>query len=186
MEKFPVLETNRLRLRRPMVRDIARIVQYADNPKIEEMTLNMPYPYREKDAITWLETVNRGFDEQKHYIFAICKLPSDELMGGIGLKINQRFNRGELGFWLGEPFWNNGYITEAVQPILDFGFTALELNKVIAFHMDKNPASGRVMTKNGMIKEGELAEHIRKGKEYIDVVQYRLTKQEFNQRNGLD
>lgn len=186
MEKFPVLETDRLRLRRPMARDIPRIVQYADNPKIEEMTLSMPYPYREKDAVSWLATANRGFDEKNHYIFAICELPSDEFMGGIGLEINQRFNRGELGFWLGEPFWNNGYITEAVEAILNFGFSKLELNKIIAFHMIKNPASGKVMARNGMIKEGELAEHIRKGEEYIDVVQYRLTSQEFSQSNGLD
>lgn len=183
MKKNPVLETNRLRLRRPMVRDIARIVQYANNPKIEEMTLDMPYPYREKDAISWLATANRGFDEKKHYIFVICEASSDQLMGGIGLEINKRFNRGELGFWLGEPFWNNDYMTEAVQKMLDFGFRILRLNKVIAFHMEKNPASGRVLIKNGMIKEGQLAEHIRKGEKYIDVVQYRLTQKEFDAKN---
>ncbi|MCW9705831.1 GNAT family N-acetyltransferase [Fodinibius salsisoli] len=180
MKEFPVLETDRLRLRQLMARDIDRIVQYANNPKIEEMTLNMPFPYGEKDAVSWLATAHEGFSEERHYVFGICSLQTDKVMGGIGLKVNKRFNRAELGFWLGEPFWSKGYITEGVEAVLEFGFNELELNKIFAFHMVKNPASGKVMTKNGMVKEAELVEHIRKGEEYIDVVQYRLTRKEFN------
>lgn len=183
MEEFPVIQTERLRLRELMARDITRIVQYANNPKIVEMTLSMPFPYEEKDAVSWLAEANQGFSKQTHYIFAICQLQANEFLGGIGIEVKKRFNRAEMGFWLGEPFWNSGYITEAVAAVLEFGFNDLELNKIIAFHMDKNPASGRVMTKNGMIKEGELVEHIRKDEEYIDVIQYRLTKQEFDRMN---
>lgn len=180
MESFPVLETDRLRLRKPVVRDVSRILDYANNPKIEEMTLSFPYPYEEKDAISWLEKSNRGFADEDHFIFAICLAQSDEFMGGIGLDINQRFNRAELGFWIGEPFWNNGYVTEAVREVLRFGFETLELNKIYAIHLVKNPASGKVMVKNGMIKEAELKEHIKKSEEYQDVIQYRLTKREFS------
>ena len=104
-------------------------------------------------------------------------------MGGIGLRINKRFNRAELGFWLGEPFWNNGYITEAAGAALSFGFEKLGLNKIYATHLPKNPASGKVMQKNGMIREGTLVDHIKKGDQYLSVIQYRLTRAEYKEIN---
>lgn len=179
---FPTIDTDRIRLRRLVVRDISRIMTLANNPKIEEMTLSFPYPYREKDAISWLATANAGFEEKNHFIFAIALLPKNDFIGGIGLRINTDFNRAEVGFWLGEPYWDNGYITEALGNILAFGFQELELHKIYGFHLDKNPASGRVMEKNGMIREAKLIDHIKKGDEYFDAIQYRLTREEF-QRN---
>ena len=100
-------------------------------------------------------------------------------MGGIGLRINERFNRAEIGFWIGEPFWNQGYITEANQQVLKFGFEQVGLHKIYCTHLVDNLASGRVMIKNGMIKEGVLIDHIRKNDDYLSLVQYRLTKNEF-------
>jgi RimJ/RimL family protein N-acetyltransferase len=84
-----------------------------------------------------------------------------------------------LGFWLGEPFWNNGYVTEATGKVLQFGFEEIGLQKIFAIHLIDNPASGKVMIKNGMIKEGELVDHLKKGDKYHTVIQYRLTRDEF-------
>mgnify|MGYP006434173225 CR=1 FL=1 len=72
-----------------------------------------------------------------------------------------------------------GFATEAVREIIKFGFKEVELNKIIATHLLNNPASGKVMAKNGMIKEGELKEHVRKNGEYLSLIQYRLTSNEF-------
>ncbi len=182
MDTFPTLETDRICLRKPVAADLPRLLDLADNPKIEEMTLSFPYPYKEKDAIWWLNRANEGFEQQNHFVFAIALLPKDEFIGGIGLEINTDFNRAEVGFWLGEPFWNQGFITEALEKVLQFGFETLELQKIYAIHLTKNPASGKVLQKNGMVREGKLADHIRKGGKYFDVIQYRLTKEEFAQR----
>ena len=94
--------------------------------------------------------------------------------------LNQRFDRAALGYWLAEPFWNNGFVTEAVGRLLAFGFQELKLNKIYATHLLHNPASGRVMIKNGMVKEGELIDHMKKGDEYMSVAQYRLTRKEYS------
>lgn len=141
--------------------------------------MSIPHPYHEKDAISWLNMAIEGFEDENHFVFAICKQSDDLFMGGIGLHIHRRFNHAELGFWIGEPFWNHGYVTEAAHGVLQFGFEQLELHKIFATHMIDNPASGKVMQKNGMIKEGELVDHLKKGDQYISVVQYRLTKDEF-------
>lgn len=179
MNDFPEVPTDRLRLRKPTAADIPSILEYANNPKIEEMTLSFPYPYYEKDAISWLDRANKGLKDQSNYIFAICLLETNEFVGGIGFDIDQKHNRAELGFWVGEPFWNQGYITEATKEVLRFGFEEVGLHKIYAHHMIDNPASGKVMTKNGMIKEGQLKDHIKKGDQYKSVVLYRLTKEEY-------
>lgn len=182
MDSFPALHTDRLRLRRPVAGDIPRLVQYANHPQISEMTLNVPHPYREKDAISWINMANEGFEDKNHFVFAICKQTDDQFMGGIGLRLNTRFNHAELGFWIGEPFWNNGYVTEATGKILEFGFERIKLQKIFATHFVNNPASGKVMENNGMIQEGVLVDHIRKDDAYLTLIQYRLTRSEYTDR----
>lgn len=178
MEKVN-LKTERLLIRSPRASDIPRIVKFADNPKVADMTLNMPYPYEEKDAIYWINMANQGLEDESQFTFAICQKTTDEFIGGIGLRVNKRFNRAELGFWIGEPFWNNGFVSEAVKKMLAFGFEEAGLNKILATHLPNNPASGKVMVKNGMVKEGELKEHIRKNEKYLSLIQYRITRDEF-------
>ncbi|HLR25379.1 MAG TPA: GNAT family N-acetyltransferase [Fodinibius sp.] len=179
MHNFPTLKTERLRLRGLQVSDIPDIVSLADNRKVADMTLSIPHPYQPKDAVAWINAAIEGFKDGSHFIFAICPLPGNDFIGGIGLEINKGFDRAELGFWIGEPYWNNGYRTEATAAILHFGFNELALNKIYASHFLGNPASGRVMQKNGMIKEGELVDHLKKGDRYLSLVQYRVTRAEF-------
>ena len=106
MDSLPVIQTKRLRLRMPAAKDIPGMVEYANHPQVSEMTLNIPHPYHEKDAISWINMANQGFEDKDHFVFAICTISDDQFMGGIGLRVAKRFNRAELGFWIGEPFWN--------------------------------------------------------------------------------
>lgn len=182
MLDFPQIETANLILGKIQVSDIPRIIEYAGNKKIANNTLNVPHPYEEKDAISWINFANQGFEEKTHFTFSMRLKSTNEFIGGIGLNINKQFNRAELGYWMAEPFWNKGFTTEALAAILDFGFTKLELNKIFATHLIENPASGKVMIKNGMIKEGELVEHFRKEEIFKSVIQYRLTKKEFEEK----
>ena len=177
--EFPRLETERLLLRRPEDADIPLIINYAGNKSVAERTLNIPHPYAEKDARFWIDSANEGFKNGTNIIFGIGLKPKNEFLGGIGLRIEPRFDRAELGYWIAEWFWNQGLATEAVAAILNYGFNDLKLNKILVTHLIENSASGRVMTKNKMIKEGELKEHIKKNGVYQILIQYRLTKKEF-------
>lgn len=179
MEKELNLKTQRLILRSPKASDIPRIVKFANNSKVADMTLNIPFPYKEKDAILWINRANKGLQDESKFIFAVCRESTNKFIGGIGLEINKRFNRAELGFWIGEPFWSKGFATEAAGEMIRFGFEDVKLNKILATHLPNNPASGKVMVKNGMVKEGELKEHVRKNEEYLSLIQYRITRNEF-------
>lgn len=175
------LESKRLILNSLSYKDIPKIIDYANNPKISDNVINIPFPYFEKDAIFWINLANQGRKSGEVYNFAL-RLKEDknlDFIGGIGLMLEPKHNRAELGYWIAEPFWNKGLMSEAVEKILEFGFETLELNKIIANHFLANPASGKIMIKNKMIKEAEIKEHFKKGDSYLDIIQYRLTKEEY-------
>ncbi len=182
MNPFPEMTSARLILGQLQARDIPRIIQYAGNRRIADMTLNIPHPYEEKDAIFWINASNQGFANNTQINFRIGLKENNEFMGGVGLRIESQFDRGELGYWIAEPFWNRGFATEAVSMVLKYGFETQELNKIFATHLVDNPASGKVMLKNGMIREADLVEHLKKDGKYFSLVQYRLTKTEYKQR----
>jgi RimJ/RimL family protein N-acetyltransferase len=95
-----------------------------------------------------------------------------ELVGAISLQIDRGLNKAELGYWIGKPFWNQGYATEAAIAILAFGFEKLRLNRIQAGHLSRNPSSGRVMQKAGMILEGTARQATIKWGQYEDLVSY--------------
>ena len=185
MVDLPELNTKRLILRPLSFEDIPKIIEYANNPRIAEMTLNIPHPYTEKDAVYWINMAYTGYEKGIQYTFGIHLAKTREFIGGISLKVESRFNRGELGYWIAEQFWNNGFASEAVKEMIRYGFENLNLNKIFATHLIENPASGRVMLKNKMIKEGELIEHFKKGDKYFSLYQYRMTKGEYLNVNAL-
>jgi RimJ/RimL family protein N-acetyltransferase len=176
---FPALETERLLLNQATAADIPYIVAYAGNEKVAGMTLNIPHPYTDLDAVYWVNSANEGALSGQQYTFAVRLKPNGEFIGGMGLKLTRKWDRAELGYWIAEPQWGQGYATEAAAAVLRFGFETLGLNKIYATHLVDNPASGRVMIKNGMIREGELKEHMKRGDQYRTVIQYRLTREEY-------
>ncbi|TMM56976.1 GNAT family N-acetyltransferase [Maribacter algarum] len=185
MGEFPQLVAKRLILDQIKPADISAIVSYAGNIKIVENTRSMPHPYHEEDAISWMNMANQGFKNKDNYIFAMRLKDTHAFVGGIGLTLDIQNNRAELGYWLAEGYWNRGLTTEAVQAILQFGFEELNLNKIIAVYITTNAASGKVMIKNGMVKEGEFKDHdVKKDHtiaddQYVSLIQYRMLKSEY-------
>ena len=88
--------------------------------------------------------------------------------------LNQENRSGEVGYSLSRAHWNRGYMTEALKAVIDFGFEVLLLNRIEAQHETANPASGRVMAKAGMQKEGVLRSRIFNKGKYVDVALYAI------------
>ncbi len=181
-KEFPVLTTERLILSRPVEGDMQHIIHYLDSDKIySENTANMPYPYKEADAEFLIhEVVDKGFENETDFVFAIRNKENGLIMGLIGIhhwdKANQK---AEIGYWLGKEFWNKGYVTEAMTEVLAFGFKVLNLNKMFANFFPHNPASGRVMEKSGMKQEAVLKQEIYKNGKFLDFVRYSILKEDF-------
>jgi ribosomal-protein-alanine N-acetyltransferase len=173
---LPTFTSARLLLRPFTLADVPRLVLLAGNYEVAKNTLNIPHPYGEEDARRWVQITQENYAQQTGYAFAIELLATNEFIGGIGLTLERRFDRAEAGYWLGQPYWGQGLASEALGLLLRFGFEELQLNKIYATHIAENPASGRVMLKNGMVKEGELVQHTKRDGQYYDLWQYRLTQ----------
>ncbi|MBS4192211.1 GNAT family N-acetyltransferase [Bacillus sp. FJAT-49705] len=166
------ITTKRLELRLFQKSDAAAVAKLCNNYNIFKNTLYLPYPYSIEDALSWIEHHLDNFNANKSYEFAITDKESGELYGAIALSNNQKFNNGEIAYWIGEEFWGNGYATEAAQAILQFAFDEKQYHKVFARYFNSNQASGRVMQKLGMKEEGILIDQVRKENRYEDLVHY--------------
>ncbi|MFD0048413.1 GNAT family N-acetyltransferase [Actinomycetes bacterium NPDC127524] len=173
-----IIDTNRLRLRLFNETDAQEVAKLCNNYNLYKNTLYLPYPYSIEDALSWIKNHLDNFNDDKYFEFAITDKTTEELYGAIALSNHQKFNNGELAYWIGEEYWGNGYATEAAKAILEFAFIEKGYNKVFARYFHSNPASGRVIEKIGMKKEGSLREHVKKDEEYIDLVYCGILKYE--------
>jgi RimJ/RimL family protein N-acetyltransferase len=170
--------TERLILRPFELSDAKRVSELCNNYNIYKSTLTLPYPYSLDCAISWIETHEDHFNDNKSYEFAITDKNTNELYGAIGLTNKQAHRNGEVGYWIGEEYWGKGYATEATQAIIAFAFSDKHYHKVFARHFASNPASGKVMQKCGMVEEGIFMQHIYKENKYDDLIHYGIINTE--------
>jgi RimJ/RimL family protein N-acetyltransferase len=132
-------------------------------------------------AEEWIDKQSLEYQEGKSIQFAVTDRNKGFLMGTIGLNnIFQEYQRAELGYWIGKPYWRKGYCTEAAEAVLRYGFQVLGLNRVYATHMTRNPRSGRVMQKIGMKHEGQMRQAWKRWNKFEDVEMYAVLKSEYN------
>ncbi|MBC8171291.1 MAG: GNAT family N-acetyltransferase [Anaerolineae bacterium] len=174
---LPVLETERLVLRSMMASDAANIQKLASAYEIASNTLTMPHPYPDGAAEVFISAVRDEMEGGESFVFGITL--KGEVIGCIGLHPTTQFNRAEMGYWIGLPYWGQGYTTEAAAKILEFGFETLELNRIYAAHFTHNPASGRVMQKIGLRYEGTMRQHYRRFDVYQDTAFYGLLREDY-------
>jgi len=171
---MPTLRTPRLVLRPFRPDDAPAVQRLAGERDVAASTLTVPHPYPDGAAGEWIATHVTAWAEQRVLTLAVTTSGDDALVGAVGLALAMADRRAELGYWIGIPWWNLGYATEASRAMIDFGFTSLGLHRIMARHMARNPASGRVMQKLGMQREGVLREHILKWGVFEDLVVYAL------------
>lgn len=178
--KRPELRTERLLLRPFALSDAEKVAELANAKEIAQYTQNIPYPYGVEDAREFISQHPDAFREGKFVVLAITRRDDGILMGTIGLTLDWEHDKAEMGYWIGLPYWNRGYCSEAARAMLDYGFESLHLHRIQATHFQENPASGRVMQKIGMKREGCLRGVVRKWGEYVDLVYYGMLHQEWD------
>jgi [ribosomal protein S5]-alanine N-acetyltransferase len=181
MAQQPTLETKRLVLRPFTLQDASVVQDLVSAREIADTTLAIPHPYEQGMAEAWIGSHQKGFDEGNSVHFAITVRYSSQLVGAITLRLQPVHSYAEMGYWVGVPYWGNGYCTEAVGAVLKYGFEERRLNRIYAVHFKRNPASGRVMQKNGMVYEGCLHQHVRKWDGYEDLMQYGILQTEWRE-----
>jgi RimJ/RimL family protein N-acetyltransferase len=139
------LESERLHLRAPVLKDALAIAALANNRKIAEMTASIPHPYGVADAEAWISSVSVP---GAGVAFAIFEKNSGAFAGICSYEWRGE-TIPEIGYWAGEPFWGRGYATEAVRAMIDHAFTATDLQALAASCRVTNVESRRVLEKCG-------------------------------------
>ena len=140
---IPVLETKRLALRAPRLEDAKTVATLANDRRIAENTARIPHPYKTPDAEGFISGANKAGGEA---VFLIT-LRDKTVIGACGVRLQDETP--ELGYWLGVPYWGNGYATEALHAVIDYAFTDLAHDALQAGARVTNPASRRVLEKCG-------------------------------------
>lgn len=179
MSSIPTLTTERLLLRPFTLADAPAVKELAGEWEVAATTGNIPHPYEDGMAEAWISTHPTACEQGQGVTFAITLQPEDALIGAISLGINQANLLAEMGYWIAKPYWNQGYCTEAARALLKYAFENLQLNRVQARHMTKNPASGRVMQKIGMQYEGRLRQQLLRWGAFEDADIYAILRQDF-------
>jgi RimJ/RimL family protein N-acetyltransferase len=173
----PTLRTQRLVLGAFILRDAEDVQRLAGARDIADTTLAIPHPYELKHALAWIEQQQQETLVGSSFNFAVRLSSAGSLIGSVGLRdIDPEHRQAELGFWIGRDWWGQGYAREAAGAVLRFGFETLDLNRICAHHMARNPASGRVLLALGMQREGVLRQRVRKWGKYEDVVLYAILR----------
>lgn len=177
MSAKPTLRTARLVLGEFTLGDAAEVTRLAGAREVADTTLAIPHPYELEHALSWIEQQQQETVDGPNLSFAVRLLSTGALIGSVGLRdIEPEHRQAELGFWIGRDWWGQGYAREAARAVLRFGFETLELNRISAHHLVRNPASGRVLLAIGMQREGVLRQRVRKWGKYEDVVLYAVLR----------
>jgi len=166
------ISSNRLTLRAFTLNDAPLVAKLAGDKRVSMTTLNIPHPYSLPAAQEWISSLAGQDSQRKNLVLAVEKITTGELIGAVSL-VNIEGNKAEIGYWIGHPYWGNGYCTQAVKCLLEFAQTSLGINHFYAEHLATNPASGKVMTKNGMRFLDSVLKNDRHGNE-VQIETYEL------------
>ena len=140
-----LIRTPRLTLRAPELNDTSAITRAINDWEIVRWLSRVPYPYRARDAVEFVE--KSKFDGEEGNAFRFVIVFKDQLAGGIGLERNNK-SAFELGYWVTRQHWGKGIATEAVSAIIKFAFEELAVSRIIAFCREGNHPSEKVLLKN--------------------------------------
>jgi len=177
---FRELQTVRLCLRKIRMEDAEHFYRrLGGSEAVTRYMLFQPHDSMEQSRESiqkWLSWYASG----NCYHWAIALKATDELIGVIDLlRFDEETNSCSFAYMLGEGFWNQGYGTEAVRAVFDFGFREMELEIIEADHMEENGASGAVMQKCGMVYQRTIPRKYEKNGRKYNAAVYRITREDW-------
>jgi RimJ/RimL family protein N-acetyltransferase len=173
------IEPVRIQLTKSLLREWRRgdepsLVRHANNRNVWiNVRDTFPHPYTTADARSWIRLATT---QGLNHVFAIDV--EGFAVGAIGVRPGEDIHRfsAEIGYWLGEEYWNRGIVTEAVVAIADYAFETLGMVRLYADVFVWNPSSIRVLEKAGFTKEGVLRRSAMKDRQLVDQVLYARVK----------
>lgn len=177
---MPTLQTPRLILRRMTMRDAKDIFAYSCD---EEVARHVLWPAQRdvSEAKDYCRFMMRRYRQDEPASWGIEEKKSGRVVGTIGYMDYSMDNASvEVGYSLARWLWNGGYMTEALGRVIAYTFEEMDINRIEAQHELDNPASGRVMEKCGMRKEGVLRQRLYNKGRFVDVALYAILRSDLD------
>lgn len=175
----PLLTTPRLRLRAPSIGDATRFTELLGNFEVAKNLLNVPHPYSMENARQFL--ANWRANPCPENTRFVIELGTDGAIGVIGYRETEKGAR--LGYWIGQPFWGRGLMTEATKAVVHWYFSVTRAEMILsgAFHF--NMASLAVQHKLGFVETGRATLHCLALGEDVEHIDTELTREAFEALN---
>jgi RimJ/RimL family protein N-acetyltransferase len=166
----------KFKLRAWNLNDLDSLVNFANNYNIaKNLTNQFPHPYTDENGKAFIEMVIKN---KPVNIFAIEI--NGKASGAIGLHPQNDIHckNAELGYWLAEPFWGKGIVTNAIKQVVAYGFETFEIDRIFARPFGNNIGSQKALEKCGFLLEGRFDKILYKNGEYLDELIYAVRKKE--------
>lgn len=177
---FPSIETERLILREVTKNDAESLLAYLSDQQVTRHMGLDPFVSAEDalDEIDWYQSI---FDDGTGMRWGITIKEEDRVIGSCGfLNMSQKHRRAEIGFELSREYWGNGIAGEALEAVIAYGFSQLELNRIEALIEPANSPSQRLVERNGFMREGLLRDYEYTQGKFDDLYMYSALKREFD------
>jgi ribosomal-protein-alanine N-acetyltransferase len=173
----PILETQRLILRRPTADEAIEFHKVVNNPLILDMHLGVEYPMTLEEAKGRLGRIPEMIEKEFGYYWCVYLKDNDELVGAVYFtQLDKKHKHVELSYWLDDKHWNKGIMTEAGICVVDWAFQNLDLERIYGMCFTNNPASGRVLENVGMRYEGTSRHEYTKKDQWVDLDHYAILR----------
>ncbi len=177
-QKFPVIETTRLKLRKPLQKDVIPLLEITQDEAVMEYYGMAPYRSR-AEAQGEIDWFNGIFTQGVGIRWIITEKGVGNYIGDIGFYDHvTAHSRAEIGFKLAKAFWQKGIMSEALERVLEYGFSVMQLNRIHAVVDPKNAACLGLLKKAGFVEEGILREYEHETKGFVDLIMLSLLKKD--------
>lgn len=172
---FPVLQTTRLELIEIKQTHLTDLFKLFSDDRVTEF-YNIKTLTDEKDAQKYLDWFRSRFQSKLGIRWGIALKGKSEIIGTIGFNNFIKNHRANIGYDLQVDYWNNGYITEALIAVIEYGFKKLEINRIEAEVMPGNIYSEKALNKLGFKNEGLLRDWMLWDEKHYDMIMYSLLR----------
>jgi [ribosomal protein S5]-alanine N-acetyltransferase len=179
MNTTPTFTTNRLILKLPSLEHAADLQNYINDWEVaRNFSKGFPWPYPADGAVVFLRDVALPNQGKTRWTWGIFLKEQPEHLIGIVEIFRDPKIKWNRGFWLARKFWNKGYVSEAVVPVLDFAFNQLGFERMLFANAKANIGSSKIKSKTaGTFLHIEKLEHVDPTHDQTEV--WELTKEQW-------
>ncbi len=167
------LETKRLKLRKFLLSDVESAYNYLSDKKTM-LYIEEPYNFEQTQ-----EFVKECCIDDEPYVYALIEKLSDKLIGHMIFHEYEYSEIFEIGFIIKSDYWGNGYSYEMAKALIKYGFSELDLHKIVAHTIRPNTASIHILKRLGFAEEGRLRLQNFDNGEWVDEYCFGLLKDEY-------